>query len=328
MCTFLLLDGLFHLARMVLLLKMHPLLLLQTILYNTHLDIPPSPAMGRVFNMTSNIWPKRQLPTSIAHPVPESTNRYSILTVYDANNDPTDTSPKQGITAGPYMNEDLESDGALLTNNKHAEVGSNPATRPAKRPASSSLRVKVSNEKATTILPVTLMTETMSRQPFGCAPLMTHDRSGDTKPHARALQSSVAEGCADFEKGGPQARSVTPPRSHLRRTAETAPTESPNASKDKARDSERVTMRTTPVSTGNNTTDADPHAASAPSTSDPGGDQHATGNAVAQPASTQPMPIQPGGAMIPPGSQDRRTARCATADAAPSNNGVLKETKN
>ncbi len=46
-------------------------------------------------------------------PVSESTNRYSILTVYDANDDPTDTSPKQGIIVGPHTNEDLESDGAL-----------------------------------------------------------------------------------------------------------------------------------------------------------------------------------------------------------------------
>ncbi len=75
--------------------------------------------------------------------------------------------------------------------------------------------------------------------------------------------------------------------------------------------------------TGNDTTDADPHATGAPSNSDPGGDQHAAGNAVAQPASTQPMPIQPGGVMIPPGSQDRRTTGCA---AAPTNVRAPKAT--
>lgn len=176
-------------------------------LYNAHSDIPPPLHNGRVFSTTSNIWPTRHSMTSLLHPVPESTNQYSILTVYDANDDPTDTTPKQGIIVGPYTNEDLESDGALPTDDSHAEVALRPATRPAKHPASSSSRAKASNEKATTISPVTLTTETTSRWPFGCEPPMTHDRSGDTKPHARALQSSVAEGRANFEKGGPQARS-------------------------------------------------------------------------------------------------------------------------
>ncbi len=176
------------------------------ILSKEHSDIPPPPHIGRDFYATSNIWPKRQVPTSLSHPVPESMNRYSILPVYDTNNDPTDTSPKQGIIAGPYMNEDLESDEALPTDHLHAEVALHPTTRPAKRPASSSSQVKASNEKATTISPVILTTETTSGRPLrGCEPSMAHAQSDDTKPHARALQSSVAEGCADFEKGGPQA---------------------------------------------------------------------------------------------------------------------------
>ncbi len=103
----------------------------------------------------------------------------------DANDDPTDTSPKQGITAGPYTNEDLESDGALPTDQLHAEVALRPTTQPAKRPASSSSRVKASNEKATTILPVILTMETTSGWPFiGCEPSVTHAQSDDAKPHA------------------------------------------------------------------------------------------------------------------------------------------------
>ncbi len=99
------------------------------ILSKEHSDIPPLPTItGRALYVTSNIQPKRQLPTSLLHPVPESTNRYSILTVYDTNDDPTDTSPKQGITVGPYTNEDLESHGALPTDNLHAKVALRPAT--------------------------------------------------------------------------------------------------------------------------------------------------------------------------------------------------------
>ncbi len=44
MCTFLPLDGLFHSVRMVLLLKMHPLLFLQTF-YITRIQIYPCPLM-------------------------------------------------------------------------------------------------------------------------------------------------------------------------------------------------------------------------------------------------------------------------------------------
>ncbi len=99
------------------------------ILSKEHSDIPPPPAItGRAFYATSNIRPTHHLPTSLSHPVPESTNRYSILTVYDANDDPTETTPKQGITAGPYTNEDLESAGALPTDDLHAEVALRPAT--------------------------------------------------------------------------------------------------------------------------------------------------------------------------------------------------------
>ncbi len=272
MCTFPLLDSLLRSTRVA--LRPCPrLLFLQTFYLKSIRIYPPPPAiMGRATYATSNIRPKHQLLTS-PHPVPELTNRYSILTVYDANDDPTDVSPKQGIIAGPYMNEDQESDKALLTDDLHAEVALRPATRPAKRPASSSSQVKASNEKATTISPVILTTEMTSGRPLRrCEPSMVHARSDDAKPHARSLQSSVAEGRADFEKGGPQARSVTPPRSHLQRTVEMALTERPNALEDKAWDPERVHLWTTPVPTGDDTTDADPHAASAPCISDPGGD--------------------------------------------------------
>ncbi len=174
------------------------------ILSKEHSDIPLPPHIGRDFYATSNTRPTRHSTTSLLHPASESTNRYSILTIYDTNDDPTDVSPKQGIIAGPYMNKDLESNEALPTDDQHAEVALHPTTRPAKRPASSSSRVKASNEKATTILPVTLTTETTSGRPFiGCEPSMAHDRLGDAKPHARTLQSSVAEGRANFEKGGP-----------------------------------------------------------------------------------------------------------------------------
>ncbi len=122
MCTFHLLDGLLHSARMVLLLKMHPLLFLQRLFIKRIRIYPPPPAMGWVFSTTSNIRPMSPSTTSLSHPVPESTNRYSILTIYDANDDPTDTSPKQGIIVGPYMNEDLESDRALPKDHMHAEV--------------------------------------------------------------------------------------------------------------------------------------------------------------------------------------------------------------
>ncbi len=155
------------------------------ILSTTHSDIPPFPAMERVSNTTLNIRPMRHSMTSLSHPVPESTNQYSILTVYDTNDDSTDVSPKQGITAGPYMNEDLESDGALPTDQLHAEVALRPTTRPAKRPASSSSRVKASNEKATTISPVILTMETTSGGPLGVnPPWRTTDRMTRSRMHA------------------------------------------------------------------------------------------------------------------------------------------------
>ncbi len=44
------------------------------ILYNAHSDIPLPPDEGRVLSTASNIWPQRHLPTSLLHPVPESTN--------------------------------------------------------------------------------------------------------------------------------------------------------------------------------------------------------------------------------------------------------------
>ncbi len=133
---------------------------------------------------------------------------------------------------------------------------------------------------------------------------MTHDRSDDVKPHARALQSSVAEGRADFEKGGPQARSVTPPRSHLRRTAETALTERPNALEDKAQDPEQETMRTTGALTSTTNPRIAPHAAETTGRDHSSIDRHAVSETIAQLVSLHTPPIKPGGVMIPPGSQD------------------------
>ncbi len=70
--------------------------------------------------------------------------------------------------------------------------------------------------------------------------VVTQPQPDGAELYARALQSSVAEGHADSEKAGPQAQSALPARSHLQRTAETAPTEHPlkNAREDKARDPE------------------------------------------------------------------------------------------
>ncbi len=61
-----------------------------------------------------------------------------------------------------------------------------------------------------------------------------------------------------------------------------------------------MTVGTTTVPTGNDTTDADLHATSAPRISNPGGDQHAAGNATAQLNALPRKPIQPRGEMIPP----------------------------
>ncbi len=135
------------------------------------------------------------------------------------------------------------------------------------------------------------------------------ETSPDTERNARRLKSKSPRAEASTKKGA-------------------TPTRCSDALEDKARDPERVHLWTTPTSTGDDTTDADPHAAGAPCISDPGGDQYAAGNARAQPVSLHSLPIQPGGVMIPLGSQDRRTTGCAIADTAPSNVGVLKETKN
>ncbi len=109
------------------------------ILYNTHSDIPLPSHAGRVFNMTSNTRPMHHLPTYTLHPVLESKNRYGILFIDDTNDEPTDSSPKWGITVGPHMNEDTKDDEARLPQDVHIEVGLNPATQPANHLASSSL---------------------------------------------------------------------------------------------------------------------------------------------------------------------------------------------
>ncbi len=104
-----------------------------------------------VFSMTSNIRPTHHLLTYIPHPVPELTNWYSILTVHDANDEPTDPSPKQGIIVGTYTNKNDKDKEAWPPWNVHAEVGLNPATWQAKRLASSSLQVNTADKKVTTI---------------------------------------------------------------------------------------------------------------------------------------------------------------------------------
>ncbi len=87
-------------------------------------------------------------------------------------------------------------------------------------------------------------------------------------------------------------------------------------------------MRTTGVLTSTANPRIALHAAKTTGCDYSSTDRHAVGKTIAQPVSLHTPPIQPGGVMIPPGSQDRRTARCATADAAPSNTRAPNETKN
>ncbi len=116
------------------------------ILYNAHSDIPPPPPPpdeGRVFNTTSNIWLTRHATTSISHPVLESMNWYGTLTIYDANelsldNDRSNASPNEAEQGAESPQEPTTED-----------VGT-PGLL-AKRPASSSSRVKALNKKSPTI---------------------------------------------------------------------------------------------------------------------------------------------------------------------------------
>ncbi len=87
-------------------------------------------------------------------------------------------------------------------------------------------------------------------------------------------------------------------------------------------------MRTTGASTSTANPRIAPHTAETTGRDYSSADQHAVGKTIAQPASLHTPPIQPGGVMIPPGSQDQRTVGCATAETAPSNVGALNETKN
>ncbi len=152
-------------------------------------------------------------------------------------------------------------------------------------------------------------------------------RPDDAELHVCSLQSSVAEGHADSGKAGPPARSALPARSHLQRTTETALTECPskNAHEDKAWDPERVTMRTTGALTSTANPSITPHAAEMTGHDYSSTDRHTVGKAIAQPVSLHTLPIKPGGAMIPTGSQDRRTVGCATA---PNTAGTPNATEN
>ncbi len=87
-------------------------------------------------------------------------------------------------------------------------------------------------------------------------------------------------------------------------------------------------MRITGVSTSTANPRIAPHAAETTGRDYSSTVRHAIRKTIAQPVSLHTPPIQPGGVMIPPGSQDQRTAGCATADAAPSNIRAPNETKN
>ncbi len=97
-----------------------------------------------------------------------------------------------------------------------------------------------------------------------------------------------------------------------------------DAPEDKAQDPERVTMRTTGVFMSTDPRIA-PHAAETTGNDCSSTNRHAVGKAIAQPVSLHTPPIQPGGVMIPLGSQDRRTVGCATA---PNTAGMPNATEN
>ncbi len=218
-----------------------------------HSDIPPPPAItGRDLYATSNIRPKRPSTTSLSHPVTESTNRYSILTVYDTN------------------------DLTLETNDSGCQ---SPSTKLTKRPASSSSRVNASNEKTTTTSSPILTTETTSGWlPRECEPSTTHARSDGAE---RALGVKTSDQAALLDsKVPPRGSSLTGCLEGIAVEGETSPGTERNARRLKFK-SPRV--------------------------------EASTNEGAALPQST---------------TQGRRTAGCATADAAPSNVGAPNETKN
>ncbi len=104
-------------------------------------------------------------------------------------------------------------------------------------------------------------------------------RLEDAEPHVHSLQSSVAEGHTNSGKVGPQARSVTPAKKRMTK----------DTHEDKAQDSASIQLEKPDESTMNQ--------AIASSLRD---------SASLQPDSLLLMPIQPGGVMIPSGSQDQR----------------------
>ncbi len=110
------------------------------ILRTVHLNIPPPHDAGQVF-MTS---------TTDRPPVLESTNQYSILPIEEANDSSVDA---QVVRVPPKLTKHL---------------------------ASSSLRVKASNEKTTTISSPTLTAPHQSRPPLGelHAAVTLHDQVG------------------------------------------------------------------------------------------------------------------------------------------------------
>ncbi len=180
----------------------------------------------------------------------ESNNRYSILPIEGTND-------------------------SSLGNDSGCQ---SPSTKLTKRPASSSSRVKASNEKTTTISsPVLTMETTSGRLLRECEPSMTHDRSdgAERAPSAKTSdQAALLDG-----KVPPRGPSLTGSLEGIAIGGETSPDTERNARRSKFKS---------------------PRAE----------------------ASTNE------GAALPRRTNGRRTAGCATADAAPSNVRALNETKN
>ncbi len=123
---------------------------------------------GGFISTTSNIRPTRHsTTTSISHPVPESTNRYSILPVEDTNEFSLD------------------------------DAGCQSPPKPTKRPASSSSRVNASIKKTTTISSPIVTTTHQSRPPLGeFQAAVTHAQSdgAEQAPSANSDQAALPDG--------------------------------------------------------------------------------------------------------------------------------------
>ncbi len=139
------------------------------ILYNAHSDIPPPHDEGQVFSTTLNIWPTCHLLTYTPHPVLESTNRYSILTVHDTDELSLD---KSGCRSPP---------------------------KPTKRPASSSSQANTSIEKVTTISSPVVTMMHQSRPPLGefqAAVMHARSDGAEQAPGANCDQAALLDGKA------------------------------------------------------------------------------------------------------------------------------------